>query len=179
MNYCYFDSPIGPLLIAGAGHAIQLISFAPNKESRGKPRRPEAGWTESREGALGETARQLHEYFEARRMTFDLPLDPLGTEFQRAVWTRLCEIPYGETISYGELARRIGNPNAARAVGAANGANPLPIVVPCHRVIGSSGALTGFGGGLPVKQALLKLEADTITRQSGRRPAPVQQALFL
>ena len=86
---------------------------------------------------------------------FDLPLAPQGTPFQLAVWNRLCEIPYGETISYGELARRIGNPNASRAVGLANGSNPIPIVIPCHRVIGSNGKLTGYGGGLPIKEKLL------------------------
>ena len=122
---------------------------------------PEAGWVESNEGALGEAARQLMEYFEGRRTEFDLRLDPSGTAFQHGVWARLREIPYGQTISYGELARRIGNPNASRAVGAANGANPIPIVVPCHRVIGSNGKLTGFGGGLPVKAFLLRLEGAT------------------
>src|SRR5713226_366780 len=90
--------------------------------------------------------------------TLDLALAPTGTTFQLAVWRRLCEIPYGETISYGELARRLGNPNASRAVGLANGANPIPIVIPCHRVIGSNGKLTGYGGGLPIKEKLLALE---------------------
>ena len=107
---------------------------------------------------MGETIRQLCEYFAVKRTDFDLPLAPEGTTFQRAVWRQLQEIPYGETISYGELARRVGNPKASRAVGSANGANPLPIVIPCHRVIAGDGTLGGFGGGLPTKQTLLALE---------------------
>ena len=102
--------------------------------------------------------RQLRAYFAGELETFDLPLAPQGTPFQLGVWRRLCEIPYGQTISYGELARRLGNPNASRAVGLANGSNPIPIVIPCHRVIGSNGKLTGYGGGLPIKEKLLALE---------------------
>jgi methylated-DNA-[protein]-cysteine S-methyltransferase len=108
--------------------------------------------------------RQLREYFSGRRTEFELPLAPQGTAFQRGVWRQLQEIPYGETISYGELAKRVGNPKASRAVGAANGQNPIPIVIPCHRVIGSNGKLTGFGGGLPTKEALLALERSTTGR---------------
>lgn len=160
MNYCYVDSPIGTLLISGTERVVCSISFPKG----GKPRKPESGWTGSDAGALGEAARQLREYFEGRRTAFELPLDPAGTAFQKAVWMLLREIPYGETISYGELARRTGNPKASRAVGAANGANPLPIVVPCHRVIGANGKLTGFGGGLPVKEALLELERHSMPR---------------
>jgi methylated-DNA-[protein]-cysteine S-methyltransferase len=156
MDYCFVESPIGTLLITGSVRAIYSISFP----KHGQPRRPEPGWAESDAGALGEAARQLGEYFGGLRTDFDLPLEARGTAFQRGVWARLREIPYGETISYGELARRVGNANAARAVGAANGANPIPIVVPCHRVIGAKGALTGFGGGISVKQALLALEAS-------------------
>jgi methylated-DNA-[protein]-cysteine S-methyltransferase len=155
MNYCYLDSPIGKLLIAGDSDAIRQINFAKN----GKPSRPEADWQESQRGPLAQAARQLTEYFAGKRTDFDFPLAPEGTEFQRSVWRRLQEIPYGETISYGELARRVGNPKASRAVGAANGQNPIPIVIPCHRVIGANGKLTGFGGGLPTKEALLALEA--------------------
>ena len=107
---------------------------------------------------MGETIRQLRAYFAGELENFDLPLAPQGTPFQLSVWNRLCEIPYGETISYGELARRLGNPNASRAVGLANGSNPIPIVIPCHRVIGSNGKLTGYGGGLPIKEKLLALE---------------------
>ena len=155
MNYCYLESPVGTLLIAGDDDAIRRIEFPSN----GRPGRPSPEWKESSRGAVGEAARQLREYFAGRRVEFDLPLAPEGTEFQRDVWRRLREIPYGETISYGELARRVGNPKASREVGAANGSNPIPIVIPCHRVIGSNGKLTGFGGGLPTKQRLLALEA--------------------
>jgi methylated-DNA-[protein]-cysteine S-methyltransferase len=156
MNYCYVDSPVGLLLIAGSHEAVQSIWFS----KRDQRALPQPGWTEACAGALGEAARQLREYFGGVRTIFGLPLEPHGTSFQRTVWARLAEIPYGETISYGELARRVGNPKAARAVGAANGANPLPIVVPCHRVIGANGNLTGFGGGVSVKQSLLSLEAS-------------------
>jgi methylated-DNA-[protein]-cysteine S-methyltransferase len=155
MKYCYADSPIGALLIAGDHEAIHLIAFPKN----GKPCRPGEGWTESAGGALTEAVRQLREYFAGRRTEFDLPLAPEGTAFQRKVWRKLQEIPYGETISYGELARRVGNPKASRAVGSANGKNQIPIVIPCHRVIAGDGGLGGFGGGLPVKEKLLKLES--------------------
>jgi len=155
MNYSYLETPIGTLLIAGDEDAVRFIGFPKS----GKARQPEPDWRPATHGAVGEAIRQLKEYFEGRRSEFDLPLAPEGTDFQREVWRRLQEIPYGETISYGELARRIGNPNASRAVGAANGSNPLPILIPCHRVIGANGKLTGFGGGLPTKEALLALEA--------------------
>lgn len=154
MNYAYLDTPIGTLLIAGDANAVLQITFP----SRGKAAKAEAGWVESQRGPVGEAIRQLREYFAGKRTGFDLPLAPRGTEFQRSVWRQLQEIPYGETISYGELARRVGNPKASRAVGSANGANPLPIVIPCHRVIAGNGTLGGFGGGLPMKQTLLALE---------------------
>jgi methylated-DNA-[protein]-cysteine S-methyltransferase len=108
--------------------------------------------------AFAETRRQLEEYFAGERTSFDLPLDMHGHEFERRVWAALRQIPYGETVSYGEIAERIGAPGAARAVGLANGRNPVAIIVPCHRVIGANGKLTGFGGGLPMKRALLDLE---------------------
>jgi len=168
MKYCYADSPIGTLLIAGDDESVHLIAFAKN----GKPQRPEAGWTESSTGALAETVRQLREYFAGKRADFDLPLAPEGTSFQREVWRKLQEIPYGETISYGELAKRVGNPKASRAVGSANGKNPIPIVIPCHRVIAGNGTLGGFGGGLTVKQQLLALEKPiTSARGSVRQLA--------
>ena len=159
MNYRYLDTPIGKLLIAGDRDTVRRIDF-PN---HGEPRRPVAGWVESSTGALEEAARQLREYFSGSRKGFDLPLAPEGTDFQRTVWRELQNIPYGRTISYGELARRIGNSKASRAVGAANGSNPIPIVIPCHRVIGANGKLTGFGGGLPVKQKLLALESRQLS----------------
>ncbi len=112
-------------------------------------------WDRARSAAV---ARELAEYFAGRRRDFTLALDPAGTPFQREVWGELARIPYGATVSYGELARRVGRPAASRAVGAANGANPIPIILPCHRVIGSNGSLTGYGGGLPIKRALLSLE---------------------
>ena len=119
---------------------------------------------------------QLREYFEGTRQVFDVPLALSGTPFQLKVWAALTDIPYGETITYGELAQRIGQPDAVRAVGAANGKNPVPIIVPCHRVIGSNGKLTGYGGGLPIKAALLDLERRnkhgeqlrTVLRSPGR-----------
>jgi methylated-DNA-[protein]-cysteine S-methyltransferase len=163
MNYCYLDTPIGTLLIAGDDDAVHQIRFPKN----GNPAPPGPGWRESARGPLAEAVRQLREYFAGRRTEFDLPLAPEGTEFQRTVWLRLQEIPYGETISYGELAKRVGNPKASRAVGAANGQNPIPIVIPCHRVIGSNGKLTGFGGGLPTKQHLLQLEARQLHLSAG------------
>jgi methylated-DNA-[protein]-cysteine S-methyltransferase len=164
VNFSYLDSPIGTLLIAGDDVAIHFISFPRN----GKAEKPRPEWRESARGPVGEAIRQLREYFAGARTDFDLPLAPEGTEFQRSVWRRLQEIPYGETISYGELARRIGNPQASRAVGSANGSNPIPIVIPCHRVIGSNGKLTGFGGGLPVKEALLGLEAKQLRLAVGK-----------
>jgi methylated-DNA-[protein]-cysteine S-methyltransferase len=154
MNYCILDTPIGPLLIAG-DESIRAIRFPEN----GIAARPEPEWIESSRGVVGQAVRQLKEYFAGKRADFDLPLAPEGTSFQRSVWERLREIPYGETISYGELAKRVGNPKASRAVGAANGCNPIPIVIPCHRVIGANGKLTGFGGGLPTKEKLLALES--------------------
>jgi methylated-DNA-[protein]-cysteine S-methyltransferase len=154
MNYAMMESPVGPLTIAGDDNGLHFILFGAGKRAAS----PAAGWNPSDRGVVGETARQLAAYFEKKLIRFDLPLHPKGTQFQREVWRELQRIPYGEVISYGELARRIGKPNASRAVGAANGSNPIPIVVPCHRVIGSNGKLTGYGGGLPIKEALLKLE---------------------
>jgi methylated-DNA-[protein]-cysteine S-methyltransferase len=158
LNYNYLETPIGTLLIAGDAESIRIIHFPKN----GRASKPEPEWIESAKGPVGQAIRQLKEYFAGKRVDFDLPLAPQGTEFQRTVWQRLQEIPYGETISYGELAKRVGNPKASRAVGAANGQNPIPIVIPCHRVIGANGKLTGFGGGLPTKEALLALEAKQL-----------------
>jgi methylated-DNA-[protein]-cysteine S-methyltransferase len=154
MNYCVFDSPIGPLLIAGDPEGVRYIRFP----RHGKAVKPERGWIEANTGAVAQAVAQLREYFAGRRTEFDLPLAPQGTQFQLGVWRELQNIPYGQTISYGELARRVGNPKASRAVGSANGANQIPIVIPCHRVIAAGGKLGGFGGGLPVKEALLTLE---------------------
>ncbi|MGA3187512.1 MAG: methylated-DNA--[protein]-cysteine S-methyltransferase [Bryobacteraceae bacterium] len=158
MNYTYLDTPIGTLLIAGDDQAVRRIEFPKN----GSARTADPDWTESSRGPVGQAVKQLREYFAGKRADFDLPLAPDGTEFQRTVWRNLQDIPYGETISYGELAKRVGNPKASRAVGAANGQNPIPIVIPCHRVIGANGKLTGFGGGLPTKEALLALETKQL-----------------
>ena len=155
MYYCYIESPIGELLLAGDDDALTMIGF-PEGAMR---REPESDWTHN-EGPFAEAARQLTEYFAGERHDFDLPLRLNGTEFQLLVLDELRRIPYGETTSYGDIAKRIGRPKAVRAVGAANGRNPIPIIVPCHRVIGSGGALTGFGGGLDTKKALLQLEAE-------------------
>jgi methylated-DNA-[protein]-cysteine S-methyltransferase len=155
MYYCYLNTPIGELLLAGENEALSMIGFP-----KGSMRRdPEPDWIYN-EKPLAKARQQLEEYFAGARKDFDLPLKLNGTEFQVNVLKALLKIPYGETVSYGEIARRIGKPKAVRAVGAANGRNPIPIVVPCHRVIGSSGDLTGFGGGLDTKEALLRLEAE-------------------
>lgn len=155
MRYEMMESPVGPLLLAGNREGLSRIVFPID----GRAASPGAGWRRG-SPALSEAIRQLGEYFDGERTEFDLPLAPDGTEFQRRVWQELRRIPYGRTISYGELARRVGNPRASRAVGAANGKNPISIVVPCHRVIGADGSLTGFGGGLPVKRRLLQLEGS-------------------
>ena len=155
MYYCYLDTPIGELLLAGEGDALSMIGFP-----KGVMRRdPEPDWIYNEE-PLENACTQLTEYFSGQRKDFDLPLKLDGTEFQVSVLEALLEIPYGETTSYGAIAKQIGRPKAVRAVGAANGRNPIPIIVPCHRVIGSSGDLTGFGGGLDTKEALLRLEAE-------------------
>ncbi len=153
MKYRTLDSPIGPLLAAGDEDGLRFLLFAHGR----KAVTPDPRW-EPDDQSLAEPAAQLAAYFAGRLREFALPVAPAGTAFQRAVWSELQRIPYGETISYGELARRLGNPRAVRAVGLANGANPISIVIPCHRVIGSNGSLVGYGGGLPVKQALLALE---------------------
>jgi methylated-DNA-[protein]-cysteine S-methyltransferase len=151
--YTYLGSPIGTLLLAGDASGLQQILFSTD----GRPARPDPEWHED-PSALTEPVRQLNAYFAGQLEQFDLALLPQGTPFQQKVWSELQKIPYGETISYGELARRIGNPKASRAVGLANGSNPISIVIPCHRVIGSNGKLTGYGGGLPIKEKLLALE---------------------
>lgn len=153
MYYSHLDSPIGRLLLAGDETGLTLISFPDGSRAR----QAEPDW-QRRDPPFDAAKRQLDRYFQGRLTVFDLDLAPRGTSFQLQVWQTLRQIPYGETTTYGALAQRIGRPKASRAVGAANGANPLPIVIPCHRVIGSTGKLTGFGGGLPTKAALLKLE---------------------
>ena len=153
ITFLRMDTPIGVLTLAADEDGLNRIDFPPPHQA---PRGDD--WREGSNAVLVEARRQLREYFDGQRRRFDLPLSPRGTGFQRAVWTALAGIPYGTTWSYRDLAQRIGRPTATRAVGAANGRNPLPIVLPCQRVIGADGSLTGFGGGLPTKQFLLKLE---------------------
>lgn len=156
--YDEMDSPVGTLRLVADGYGLREIRF----ERERHPKKPHHDWIRAIDpqasAPIAEARMQLEEYFAGKRKHFDLLLHPLGTPFQLTVWHELGRIPYGVTISYGELARRIDKPQAMRAVGAANGRNPLPIVLPCHRVIGSDGSLTGFGGGLPTKRFLLTLE---------------------
>ena len=153
LSYTYLDSPIGRLLLAGDRDRLHRILF-PNEQAKADP---PAGWRRD-DTVFADAVGQLRAYFAGTLTRFDLRLHFPGTEFQNAVWTALCEIPFGRTVSYGALAARIGRPAASRAVGAANGANPLPIIVPCHRVIGSDKSLTGFGGGIDTKRYLLEHE---------------------
>jgi methylated-DNA-[protein]-cysteine S-methyltransferase len=154
MHIDTLDSPIGELTLVSDGEALTGLYM---DAQRHRPELPTA--TAAVDAVLAATRRQLGEYFAGERREFDLPLRPAGTAFQREVWEALREIPYGETAGYGELAQRLGRPGAARAVGLANGRNPIAIVLPCHRVIGAAGALTGYGGGLERKRYLLDLEA--------------------
>lgn len=151
-----FATPIGQLTIAANAQGLRNVVFATNKYQAAD----RASW--KRDSAPLRAAReQLEAYFAGERQHFDLPLQPVGTPFQLKVWRTLAEIPFGVTMSYEDVARKIDAPKAVRAVGAANGRNPLPIVLPCHRVIGKDGSLTGFGGGLPIKRFLLGLEAGS------------------
>ena len=156
--------PMGELRLVSDGTALTRIDFPPEP---GSDQPPVPGQRADDLPVLRTAAAELREYFAGRRTEFTVPLALAGTPFQQAVWAELGRIPYGATWSYAELARRIGNPQARRAVGAANGRNPVPIIVPCHRVIGTGGSLTGYGGGLPRKQQLLALEQRT---QSPARP---------
>jgi methylated-DNA-[protein]-cysteine S-methyltransferase len=149
--YTRVPSPIGPLLLAGSSTHLKHIYF----ETSSFVPPPEWQWVQDLPYPAGE---QLSAYFAGKRRAFDLPLDPEGTPFQLEVWAALREIPYGHTLTYAELARRLGSPGAGRAIGLANSRNPLPIVIPCHRVVGAGGSLTGYTGGLAIKKALLELE---------------------
>lgn len=156
LSYSYLDTPIGRLLLAGDDASLHFLSFPGGHKAFG----PDPVWTRS-DAPFAEVKSQLLAYFAHRRADFDIPLTLHGTAFQKRVWTQLRTIPFGETRTYGALARRLNAPKASRAVGTANGANPLPIIIPCHRVIGANGALTGFGGGVETKQFLLELEGAT------------------
>jgi len=157
MFYHYHKTSIGILLLAGDGDHLSLLGFSSGRMQR----RHESDWSKNAAPFVN-TCSQLDAYFAGELKDFDLPLMPKGTAFQESVWRALTEIPYGETWSYGQLAANIGNPKASRAVGAANGVNPIPVIIPCHRVIGASGKLTGFGGGIETKQFLLELESGQI-----------------
>ena len=167
------DTPIGVLHIVATPKGVAQIDFVSAKRGRARTSKPSA--TDSAKQARGHIAtaiRQLREYFSGRRKDFDLPLDLHGTPNQQLVWQGLLEIPYGKTLSYGQLAGRIGSPRAARAVGTACGRNPVPVIVPCHRVIGSTGGLHGYGGGLWRKKLLLELEGVMPKSSAAQRLLP-------
>jgi methylated-DNA-[protein]-cysteine S-methyltransferase len=163
VRFSTMDSPIGPLTLAGTGSTLTHLRMA------GQTHEPDrADWV-SADGAFADVVEQLEAYFAGSLTEFDVELQLIGTEFQRRVWAALQTIPYGETRSYGQIAEQIGSPGASRAVGLANGRNPIGIIVPCHRVIGSTGGMTGYGGGVDRKQRLLALEKNR---------SPAQAALF-
>jgi methylated-DNA-[protein]-cysteine S-methyltransferase len=164
-HYTLLESPIGPLTLTTDGTSLTGLHL-PYPD--GRPMVREEWVREDHSPLLAEARGQIAAYFEGRLRDFDLPLAPAGTPFQQQVWEALRQIPYGATISYGELARRIGRPGSARAVGLANGANPIAVILPCHRVIGANGKLVGYGGGLPRKEALLAFEAAVLAS----RPLP-------
>ena len=153
MRYSFCDSARGPLLVAIDQDGLRHVEFMHGE----RPVMPQTDWQRD-DKALALYLAQFNAYFAGKLQQFDLPMAAKGTPFQQAVWNALCDIPYGETVSYLEIAQAIGNPKAVRAVGAANGRNPLSIIVPCHRVIGHSGELTGYAGGIPIKRWLLALE---------------------
>lgn len=153
MKYTLYASPLGNLLLAGDSTGLKLVNFQEGTHPRPIP----PGW-EPDPAHFVDALAQLDAYFAGSLRNFDLPLAPSGTPFQLEVWNELLRVPFGTTISYGDLAERIGRPKAVRAVGAANGANPIPLIIPCHRVIGSNGKLTGYGGGIGIKEKLLAHE---------------------
>ncbi|MGB3212155.1 MAG: methylated-DNA--[protein]-cysteine S-methyltransferase [Desulforhopalus sp.] len=152
-HYCHYQSPIGKLLLIGTEGVLESLRFANSWSLEDIADE----WQYDRV-SFSTALQQLTEYFAGKRQEFDLDIAPKGTAFQQSVWRELRKIPFGQTACYGEIAARLGNKNASRAVGMANGKNPIPIIVPCHRVIGKDGSLTGFGGGLDVKKQLLTLE---------------------
>jgi len=166
MYWTVVDSPIDSLLLIGDETGLRELQM--------QPHRPPAAAVHD-DDALAGVAAQLADYFAGRRMDFDLPLNPHGTPFQMRVWAALRDIPYGRTTTYGDLATGLGQPTASRAVGLANGRNPLAVIVPCHRVIGANGSLTGFGGGLERKRWLLEHERSVLARHTGQ---PVAAGLW-
>ena len=162
--YTTMDSSIGRLVIASTNRGLIRIMLPRENNSDSLARLQEAypGQSIIEDSDKNRDAvKQLREYFEGTRTLFSLPLELRGTEFQKSVWRTVARVPYGQTKSYGDIAREIRKPKACRAVGAANGANPIPIVIPCHRIIGSDGSMTGFGGGIPLKEKLLRMEKNT------------------
>lgn len=166
----FYETAWGPLLLGSFGGRLCLCDWWHGRNRSATDHRLQkslqAAYEERATDVTEAAVRQLDEYFAGQRIAFDLPLLPVGTDFQRAVWSALMQIPYGATCSYGELAARMGRPKAVRAVANANGANPLSVIVPCHRVIGSDNTLTGYGGGLVIKEALLTLEAEVVMKRS-------------
>lgn len=159
MTYDYLDTPRGRMMLVSSGRGLAGVYFVGQKHF------PKLGEAWQRDGkGLARAKRELLEYFAGRRKRFSVPLDPQGTPFQRAVWREIAKVGFGETITYGELARRAGFPGSARAAGAATGRNPLGVIVPCHRIVGSNGALTGYAGGLGRKRTFLALEATASRR---------------
>ncbi len=157
LYFTHMDSPVGALLLAGEKYALHYVSFPGGNKAFS----PQEDWIENAK-PFDEVKRQLGAYFAGKLEVFDLPLKLKGTAFQKKIWQALPTIEFGKTKSYGWLAQQVDSPKASRAVGAANGANPIPIILPCHRVIGANGALTGFGGGLPTKKFLLELEGVNV-----------------
>jgi len=162
-RFARIASPLGPLVAVAEGDALAALDFTDAKYARS----PEPSWIEDPAWpVLRACAAQLAEYFAGERGRFDLPLDPRGTPFRKRVWAEIAKVPYGETMTYAELARRAGAPGSARAAGAATGRNPLAIVVPCHRIVATSGALTGYAGGLARKEYLLALEGAPLAARA-------------
>jgi len=158
------DSPVGPLTLVASDKGLRALLWGDEIDARARLG-PIEGGEDDPNGFLSATITQLAEYFAGQRRSFDIPLDPVGSDFQQTAWLALRTIPYGETVSYGEQARRLGDPRKARAVGAANGKNPISIIVPCHRVVGADGSLTGFGGGIETKAWLLDHERKVWAEQ--------------
>jgi methylated-DNA-[protein]-cysteine S-methyltransferase len=162
LSHTTIDSPIGDLLLVGDERGLHRLSMQGGR----RPLVIDSRWVR-RDDAFDDVRRQVGEYFDGARRSFDVPLQLAGNRFELLVWRALCQIPYGETVSYGQLAMQVGQPGAARAVGLANGRNPIALIVPCHRVIGADGTLTGYGGGLERKRFLLDLEAGVLPLATG------------
>ncbi len=165
-RFCFYSSPIGELLLVGSEEGLEEIRFPIKLRNN----QPEPDW-ENDPAFFKEPLQQLSQYFSGRLKVFTIKLNPTGTHFQKKVWQELENVPFGQTASYAEIAKRLNNPKACRAVGGANGKNPTPIIVPCHRIIGKDGSLTGFGGGLDVKEFLLQHEKELMASQKARSPA--------